>query len=387
MRIPTRPEGQSSDARAVQLPRQQSVAADAVRAACDRAGFGRRGTASCSATRVTTRHACSPTTTSGAILVRWSVLATRFNSIATVVFVGRRRRWLRARAAPRRWRARAPGAQCGHHRSSSRHRAIIACWIYSWWARRRDHARRMTVERRTHARSSPARRSTHRPHVVPAGHPTSTALTKHCPAAEIHMAVRVTPAVVAPEDPRVPGQGAAPEVRRAGADRHRGDCRAEDAIAAIPKVQKQSGTEVVVVKAQIHAGGRGKGGGVKVAKTRADAEAAVKQDLRHAAGHAADRPRGQEGPAPARRAGPRDRARVLPRHAARPRDRPRHGDGVDRGRHGHRGGRREAPGEDPQASAIDPAIGWQDYQARELAQQLGLDGKRRRASSPSSCAR
>jgi len=33
----------------------------------------------------------------------------------------------------------------------------------------------------------------------------------------------------------------------------------------------------VVVKAQIHAGGRGKGGGVKVAKTRADAEAAVKQ--------------------------------------------------------------------------------------------------------------
>src|SRR6185295_7004500 len=33
----------------------------------------------------------------------------------------------------------------------------------------------------------------------------------------------------------------------------------------------------VVVKAQIHAGGRGKGGGVKVAKTRADAEAAVKK--------------------------------------------------------------------------------------------------------------
>ncbi len=50
----------------------------------------------------------------------------------------------------------------------------------------------------------------------------------------------------------------------------------EEALAAIPKVQEQSGTEVVVVKAQIHAGGRGKGGGVKVAKTRADAEAAVK---------------------------------------------------------------------------------------------------------------
>ncbi len=51
----------------------------------------------------------------------------------------------------------------------------------------------------------------------------------------------------------------------------------EEALAAIPNVQQQSGNEVVVVKAQIHAGGRGKGGGVKVAKTKAEAEAAVKQ--------------------------------------------------------------------------------------------------------------
>jgi succinyl-CoA synthetase beta subunit len=50
----------------------------------------------------------------------------------------------------------------------------------------------------------------------------------------------------------------------------------DDALAAIPKVQQQSGGDVVVVKAQIHAGGRGKGGGVKVCKTRADAEAAVR---------------------------------------------------------------------------------------------------------------
>jgi len=50
-----------------------------------------------------------------------------------------------------------------------------------------------------------------------------------------------------------------------------------DAIAAIPKVQELAKTDVVVVKAQIHAGGRGKGGGVKVANTRADAEAAVKK--------------------------------------------------------------------------------------------------------------
>jgi succinyl-CoA synthetase beta subunit len=51
----------------------------------------------------------------------------------------------------------------------------------------------------------------------------------------------------------------------------------DEAIAAIPKVQQQAGSDVVVVKAQIHAGGRGKGGGVKVAKTRADAEAAVRK--------------------------------------------------------------------------------------------------------------
>src|SRR6185436_4755824 len=52
---------------------------------------------------------------------------------------------------------------------------------------------------------------------------------------------------------------------------------AADAKAAIPKVQEQAGTEIVVVKAQIHAGGRGKGGGVKVAKTRSEALEKAKQ--------------------------------------------------------------------------------------------------------------
>jgi succinyl-CoA synthetase beta subunit len=51
---------------------------------------------------------------------------------------------------------------------------------------------------------------------------------------------------------------------------------AEEGLAAIKKVQEESGQQLVVVKAQIHAGGRGKGGGVKVCKTTADAEAAVK---------------------------------------------------------------------------------------------------------------
>jgi succinyl-CoA synthetase beta subunit len=40
----------------------------------------------------------------------------------------------------------------------------------------------------------------------------------------------------------------------------------EEAIDAGKKLQEQTGTQFFVVKAQIHAGGRGKGGGVKVAK-------------------------------------------------------------------------------------------------------------------------
>lgn len=41
---------------------------------------------------------------------------------------------------------------------------------------------------------------------------------------------------------------------------------AEQAVEAAKQLQQQTGTEWVVVKAQIHAGGRGKGGGVKLAK-------------------------------------------------------------------------------------------------------------------------
>jgi succinyl-CoA synthetase beta subunit len=40
----------------------------------------------------------------------------------------------------------------------------------------------------------------------------------------------------------------------------------EDALTASKKLKEQTGTDWIVVKAQIHAGGRGKGGGVKLAK-------------------------------------------------------------------------------------------------------------------------
>ena len=47
----------------------------------------------------------------------------------------------------------------------------------------------------------------------------------------------------------------------------------------------------VVVKAQIHAGGRGKGGGVKVAKDAAEAAELAPKDPGHDAGHPPDRTR------------------------------------------------------------------------------------------------
>ena len=79
----------------------------------------------------------------------------------------------------------------------------------------------------------------------------------------------------------------------------------------------ETGSPVVVVKAQIHAGGRGKGGGVKVAKGgAAEARELAREDPRHAARHAPDGPRRAEGAAPLHRAGPRHRARALPRRAS-----------------------------------------------------------------------
>ncbi|HYY97393.1 MAG TPA: ATP-grasp domain-containing protein, partial [Pyrinomonadaceae bacterium] len=42
---------------------------------------------------------------------------------------------------------------------------------------------------------------------------------------------------------------------------------------------RELGTDVVVVKAQIHAGGRGKGGGVKLAKSHQEAEQIAKAML------------------------------------------------------------------------------------------------------------
>jgi succinyl-CoA synthetase beta subunit len=50
-----------------------------------------------------------------------------------------------------------------------------------------------------------------------------------------------------------------------------------EALDAAKKIQSETGTETWAVKAQIHAGGRGKGGGVKIAKSLTDVEKYAKE--------------------------------------------------------------------------------------------------------------
>ena len=149
---------------------------------------------------------------------------------------------------------------------------------------------------------------------------------------------------------------------------------AEEAIAAIPKVQQQGGTDVVVVKAQIHAGGRGKGGGVKVAKTREDAEAAVKKIF----GMQLVTPQtGPEGKKVQRLLVEQGLAidhefylgMLLDRATGRVTVMASTEGGMDI---------EEVAEKHPEKilkQSIDPATGWQDWQSRVLAKQLGMTGK------------
>jgi succinyl-CoA synthetase beta subunit len=149
---------------------------------------------------------------------------------------------------------------------------------------------------------------------------------------------------------------------------------AADAKAAIPKVQEQAKTEVVVVKAQIHAGGRGKGGGVKVAKTKADAEAAVDKIF----GMTLITPQtGPEGKKVQRILVEQGLAieheyylgLLLDRATSRVTVMASREGGMDI---------EEVAAKHPEKifkHAIDPATGWQAWQSRALAKQLEMTGK------------
>ncbi len=131
------------------------------------------------------------------------------------------------------------------------------------------------------------------------------------------------------------------------------------------------GAKGVVVKAQIHAGGRGKGGGVKVAKTLAEAEEYTKKILgmqlvTHQTG-----PQGQkvqrlliEETAPIARE--LYLGIVLDRATAKLVFMASQAGGMEI---------EEVAAKDPEAifkAYIDPAVGFQPYQARKLAFALGL---------------
>ena len=122
----------------------------------------------------------------------------------------------------------------------------------------------------------------------------------------------------------------------------------DEAEAAAKALIAETDNEVVVVKAQIHAGGRGKGGGVKVVKGAAAARETAQKILgmklvTHQTG-----PERQDGQAPARSSRASTSRASSTSASSRPRRRPRRRDGVDRGRHGDRGGRRQDAREDPQ---------------------------------------
>jgi succinyl-CoA synthetase beta subunit len=146
-----------------------------------------------------------------------------------------------------------------------------------------------------------------------------------------------------------------------------------DADAAASKVLHESGSPVVVVKAQIHAGGRGKGGGVKVCKSLDDAKAAIRkifgmQLVTHQTG-----PEGKKVQRLLVEQG-LDIAREL--YLGMLLDR-------SKGRvvimASTEGGMEieEVAAKHPEKILkqwINPAVGWQTFQARRLAAQLGLSG-------------
>ena len=53
----------------------------------------------------------------------------------------------------------------------------------------------------------------------------------------------------------------------------------QEAELAFEQIQKDTGTQIAVVKAQIHAGGRGKGGGIKLAKSKEELKQYASQIL------------------------------------------------------------------------------------------------------------
>lgn len=157
----------------------------------------------------------------------------------------------------------------------------------------------------------------------------------------------------------------------------------EEAVAAYKSISEQTDTNIAVVKAQIHAGGRGKGGGVKIVKS----EAELKEQAGNILGMMLKTPQtpgGMEGP------GKLVRKVLIAEDAYRPdfdackefyvsilMDRERKCNVIIYSTEG--GMDIEAVAEETphlvHKEYIDPTLGLQGFQARKVAFNLGLSGQ------------
>ena len=154
------------------------------------------------------------------------------------------------------------------------------------------------------------------------------------------------------EHPRISGQGTAREVRRAGSRR---PCRDERRGGGRSRRSSSPGrcgwsrrrsTPAAAARASSRNLGPDAKGGVRLAQLDRRGPRPCRGNARQDAGHDPDRRRGQAGPAPLHHRRRRHRQGILPGAAGRPRDRPHRHRRLDRGRHGHRGGRPRHAGED-----------------------------------------
>ncbi len=115
-------------------------------------------------------------------------------------------------------------------------------------------------------------------------------------------------------------------------------------VAEADSAARELGGKVWVVKAQIHAGGRGKGGGVKVARSLEEVHEFASKILGMTLVTHQTGPEGRLVKRLAGGGGRRHRQGTLRRHGRRPRHSTRDADGKFRGRHGNRRSRRPLAG-------------------------------------------
>ncbi len=155
-----------------------------------------------------------------------------------------------------------------------------------------------------------------------------------------------------------------------------------------PIAPAKSAASKWMVKAQIHTGGRGKAGGVKLCRNEdqvADAadELLGKRLVTHQTG-----PQARSSIASMSKAASPSSARTLSGLRARPQIGTRDGRGLERRRHGDRGDRRARSPKSIIRSSVEPAVGMPAFQAREIAfaSRPRARADRSRRSPPSSAA-